>query len=148
MNEHVSETTPLELTVDIAVAWLSNPSTRATADEVASFVASTHSALVALAGTSATTSVTPAEAVVDETAIEPAVSVRKSLASQDFILSLIDGKPYKTLRRHLAIHGFTPESYRERFGLKPDYPMTAPAYSRARSEMAKSIGLGRIPKGK
>lgn len=148
MNEHVSETTPLELTVDIAVAWLSNPSTRATVDEVASFVAQTHSALVALVATSATSSATPPEAVADETATEPAVSVRKSLASKDFILSLIDGKPYKTLRRHLATHGFTPASYRERFGLKPDYPMTAPAYSRARSEMAKSIGLGRIPKGK
>lgn len=72
-----------------------------------------------------------------------AVTARKSLANPNFILSMIDGKPYATLKRHLANHGFTPAEYRERFGLKPDYPMTAPAYSARRSELAKTIGLGR-----
>jgi len=76
---------------------------------------------------------------------EPAVSVRKSTASPDFIISLIDGKSYKTLRRHLTTHGMTPESYREEFGLKPDYPMVAPNYSESRRAMAKKIGLGRKP---
>ncbi len=75
----------------------------------------------------------------------PAVSVRKSLASKDFIVSLVDGKPYKTLRRHLSRHGMTPEQYRERFGLKSDYPMVSESYSNARREMAKKIGLGRKP---
>jgi predicted transcriptional regulator len=73
----------------------------------------------------------------------PAVSVRKSLASKDHIISLIDGKPYKTLRRHLSKHGLTPDDYRQRYGLKPDYPMVAPAYAETRRELATKIGLGR-----
>jgi predicted transcriptional regulator len=73
---------------------------------------------------------------------EPAVTVRKSLSSPDHIISLIDGKPYKTLRRHLSGHGLTPEQYRERYKLKRDYPMVAPSYAEARRAMAKKIGLG------
>ncbi|RZL81129.1 MAG: transcriptional regulator, partial [Sphingomonas sp.] len=68
-----------------------------------------------------------------------------SLASKDHIISMIDGKPYKTLRRHLSTNGLTPEQYRERYGLKPDYPMVAEAYSESRRAMAKKIGLGRKP---
>ncbi len=56
---------------------------------------------------------------------------------------MLDGKPYKTLRRHLSTNGLTPEEYRERFNLKADYPMVAATYSEARRAMAKSIGLGR-----
>jgi predicted transcriptional regulator len=74
---------------------------------------------------------------------EPAVTVRKSLSSPDHIISLIDGKPYKTLRRHLSRHSMTPEQYRERYNLKADYPMVAPAYAEVRRDMAKKIGLGR-----
>jgi predicted transcriptional regulator len=73
---------------------------------------------------------------------EPAVTVRKSLSSPDHIISLIDGRPYKTLRRHLSGHGLTPEQYRERYNLKPDYPMVASSYAEARRAMAKKIGLG------
>ncbi len=73
------------------------------------------------------------------------VTARKSLASPDHIISMIDGKPYKTLRRHLGTNGMTPVEYRERYGLKADYPMVAPTYSEARRTMAKSIGLGRKP---
>jgi predicted transcriptional regulator len=76
------------------------------------------------------------------TTYEPAVTVRKSLSSADHIISLIDGKPYKTLRRHLSGYGLTPEQYRERYNLKPDYPMVAPSYAEARRAMAKRIGLG------
>lgn len=72
----------------------------------------------------------------------PAVSVRKSLASKDHIISMIDGKPYRTLRRHLSTHGLTPEEYRERYNLRADYPMVAPSYSEARRAMAHKIGLG------
>ena len=61
---------------------------------------------------------------------------------------MIDGKPYKTLRRHLSTNGLTPEQYRERYNLKADYPMVAPAYSEARRAMAKKIGLGRKPGAK
>lgn len=71
------------------------------------------------------------------------MTVRKSLASKDHIISLIDGKPYKTLRRHLSGHGLTPTQYRERYGLKADYPMVAETYSQTRRDMAKKIGLGR-----
>ena len=72
----------------------------------------------------------------------PAVSARKSLASWDRIISMIDGKPYKTLRRHLSGHGLTPEQYGERYNLKADYPMVAENYSATRRKMAMKIGLG------
>lgn len=75
----------------------------------------------------------------------PAVSVRKSIG-QDYLVCLVCGKRQKTLKRHLATaHGMSPAEYREQFGLDRDYPMVAPAYSSARSEMAKQLGLGRRP---
>jgi len=77
----------------------------------------------------------------------PAVSVRKSLASKDHIISMIDGKPYKTLRRHLSTHGLIDVQYRERYNLRPDYPMVSENYSLARREMAQRIGLGRKGRG-
>ena len=78
----------------------------------------------------------------------PAVSVRMSLASKDYIISLIDGKPYKAVRRHLSDQGLTPDQYRACYGLKPDYPMVSESYSQVRREMAKKIGLGRKPRTK
>lgn len=82
-------------------------------------------------------------APVAEPAPVAAVSVRKSLASPDHILSMIDGKPYKTMKRHLATHGMTPDEYREKFGLPKTYPMVAPNYSERRRAVAKEVGLGR-----
>lgn len=81
-----------------------------------------------------------------EEAPEPptAAEIRKSVRP-DGLISFIDGKPYKTLRRHLTVHGLDPESYRARFGLPVDYPMVAASYSARRSELAKGIGLGRRP---
>jgi predicted transcriptional regulator len=67
------------------------------------------------------------------------------LASKEHIISMIDGRPYKTLRRHLSTHGLTPEEYRERYKLKADYPMVSESYSQVRRDMAKKIGLGRKP---
>ncbi len=55
----------------------------------------------------------------------------------------MDGKPYKSLKRHLAKHGLTPDEYRQKFGLGRDYPMVAMSYASARSELAKSLGLGK-----
>ena len=129
---------PVELATELTIAWLSNPNTRATADEVPHFLAKMHQAVNDL-GAAATT-VAPS----DEPASEhvPAVSVRKSLASKDHIISMIDGKPYKTLRRHLSTHGLTPQEYRERYKLKADYPMVAENYSETRRAMAHKIGLG------
>lgn len=83
-----------------------------------------------------------------KTLLEPvvgAVSLRKSLASPEHIVSMIDGKPYRMLKRHLSGHGMTPREYRIRYGLPSDYPMVAPAYREARSAMAKRLGLGRKP---
>jgi predicted transcriptional regulator len=73
---------------------------------------------------------------------EPVVPVRRSVR-EDHLVCLLCGKRLRALRRHLHVtHQLTPEGYREQFGLKPDYPMAAPGYSRQRSEMAKRVGLG------
>ena len=73
----------------------------------------------------------------------PAVSIRKSLSSPDHILSLIDGKPYRTLKRHLAANGLTEKEYRTRYNLPPSYPMVAPNYSQMRRAVAQNNGLGK-----
>lgn len=73
----------------------------------------------------------------------PAVSVKASLASRDHILSLIDGKPYKSLKRHLSTRGLSPDEYRARYNLPATYPMVAPGYSEERRKVAKQLGLGR-----
>jgi len=74
------------------------------------------------------------------------VTARKSLANPDHIISMIDGKPYRMLRRHLTTHGLTPDEYRKRYHLPADYPMVAPNYAAQRSALAVKIGLGRKPK--
>jgi predicted transcriptional regulator len=74
-------------------------------------------------------------------ALVPAVPIKKSI-TPNHIFSLEDGKPYRTLRRHLNRLGLTPDAYRAKWSLPKNYPMTAPNYSQARSELAKKIGLG------
>lgn len=132
---------PIELAVELTIAWLGNPSTRASAEDVTAFLKTMCDSVLQL--------IERPDAIVAEEALPvsftPAVSVRKSLASRDHIISLIDGKPYKTLRRHLSGHGLTAEEYRRRYNLKADYPMVAEAYSEVRRAMAKRIGLGRKP---
>jgi predicted transcriptional regulator len=125
---------------DITAAWLGNPNTRAGADDVPVFLTRIFEAVSGL-------DQPQAEPVQDAPPQEytPAVSARKSLANPDQIISMIDGKPYKTLRRHLATNGLTPDQYRERYNLKADYPMVAANYSEARRAMAKQSGLGRKP---
>ncbi len=124
------KTDRIALAAELTAAWLANLNTRPEADAVPAFLASMHAALVKLDA--------PAEADQQPAAptdaeYSPATTARKSLASPDQIISMIDGKPYRTL----------PEEYRARYNLKPDYPMVAPAYSEARRAMAKQIGLGR-----
>jgi len=131
----------VELATELTVAWLSNSNNRVNADDVPAFLQRMHDTVLDLSAGNASNSGDAAPAQ-EYTA---AVSVRKSLASRDHIISMIDGKPYKTLRRHLATNGMTPDEYRTRYGLKADYPMVAPAYSESRSAMAKTIGLGRKP---
>lgn len=140
MTDETVNVNAVELATELTVAWLGNPNTRTPADEVPAFLSKMHETVSALLGGAAQQ--VEAEAPVEYT---PAVSVRKSLASKDHILSMLDGKPYKTLRRHLATNGLTPEQYRERFGLKADYPMVSESYSESRRAMAKKIGLGRKP---
>ncbi len=140
MPEDMIDTNTVELATELTIAWLSNPNTRASGEDVPAFLQQMHEAVSKLSG--AAQSETVVESASDFT---PAVSVRKSLASKDHIISLIDGKPYKTLRRHLTGQGLTPAEYRQRYGLKADYPMVAETYSEARRAMAKKIGLGRKP---
>ena len=78
-------------------------------------------------------------------ALVPAVPIRKSV-TPEFLVCLEDGKRLKMLKRYLATRfNLTPDEYRKRWGLPDDYPMVAPAYAAQRSELAKSIGLGRRP---
>lgn len=131
-----------ELTVDLLAAFVSNNTVGSR--DLPELIASTHAALAALDGGEGPAA--PAEpAPIVEPELQPAVSIRKSLGKREHILSMIDGKPYKTLKRHLSRHGLTPAQYRERYKLPADYPMVAPAYSDARRETAKRLGLGRKP---
>lgn len=140
MAEETADTSLLELATELTMAWLSNPNTRASAEEVPSFLQSMHGAVSALANAPAS-----AEQAAPAAEYIPAVTARRSLSSKEHIISLIDGKPYKTLKRHLSGHGLTPAEYRERYGLKADYPMVAEAYAEMRRGLAKKIGLGRKP---
>lgn len=135
-----SNTDPVELASDLTIAWLSNPNNRASMEDVSTFLRTMHADVIALSGGIASAEGASKEPASDE--FTPAVSVRRSLASKDHIISLIDGKPYRTLRRHLSTHGLTPEEYRARYNLKVDYPMVAPSYSEQRRAMAHKIGLG------
>jgi predicted transcriptional regulator len=75
--------------------------------------------------------------------IKPAVAIKKSMTAE-YLICLEDGKKFKSLKRHLKTHyDLSPEDYREKWGLPRDYPMVAPAYAAARSDLAKNMGLGR-----
>jgi predicted transcriptional regulator len=124
----------ITLTADIVSAHVSNNSVPTA--EVASLIQSVYSALGGLGA--------PAPEPQQEKP-KGAVSVRSSI-KPDFLVSMIDGKPYKMLRRHIAQHGYTPESYREAFGLPRDYPMVASNYAEQRRALAHKIGLGRKPR--
>jgi len=121
------------LTVELLGAYLSN--NMIASEDLAGLIQTTHKALAKLDA--------PAEEVAPAPEYTPAVSIRKSLASRDHIISLIDGKPYKTLKRHLASHGLTIAEYRARYNLPASYPTVAAAYSEHRRDVAKKLGLGR-----
>jgi predicted transcriptional regulator len=125
------------LTAELVAAYVSNNSVPAA--ELPALIARVHGAIAGLvAGT--LTAETGAAAPVDMD--KPgAAQIRKSVRP-DGIVSFIDGKTYKTLKRHLTSHGLDPKSYRERYGLPADYPMVAPSYAEQRSALAKAIGLG------
>jgi predicted transcriptional regulator len=103
------------------------------ASEIPELIASVHGALVGLGKA-------PEPLTVEKP--KGAVPVRASI-KPDGLISMIDGKKYQTLRRHIGRHGYTPESYREAFGLPRDYPMTSAGYSERRRGVAVATGLGR-----
>jgi len=125
----------LELTVEIVSAYVSN--NEVAAADLPSLIASVANSLSELKGNGA-------KAEIPEPP-KPAVPIKKSV-TPDFIISLEDGKKFKSLKRALsARYGMTPDEYRAKWGLPADYPMVAPNYSAARSDLAKKLGLGRKP---
>lgn len=135
------ELNSIELATEITIAWLGNPNTRVSAEEVPTFLKTMHSAIGELSNAP---DETPQANVTPE--YTPAVPVRSSV-KPDYLISLIDGRKLKSLKRHLSVNGLTPKEYRERYGLKPDYPMVAANYAAQRREVAKKIGLGRGGRG-
>jgi predicted transcriptional regulator len=123
---------PNELTSDIVAAFVANNSLPIA--DLPSLIQSVHAALAQLASGPAI-SAPPVEKK------EPAVSIRKSI-TPDYLFCLDDGKKFKSLRRHLSTLGMTPDQYRAKWSLPSDYPMVAPNYAAARSEMAKRSGFG------
>jgi predicted transcriptional regulator len=121
----------IEMTADIVSAFVSNNSVPAS--EIPGLIQSIHRALSGVS-----TSEAPAEAAPRE----PAVPVKKSV-NPDFIVCLEDGRKFKSLKRHLRTkYNMSPEEYRSKWGLPKDYPMVAPNYAKARSDLAKQMGLG------
>ena len=123
----------VELAADIVSAYVSNNSVPVT--ELGNLLSSVHAALSSIAGAE---TAQPKEEPIEKPS--PA-QIRKSI-THDGLVSFVDGKTYKTLKRHLTGAGLDPASYRQRYGLPSDYPMTAPSYSEQRSALAKSLGLG------
>ncbi|MFG1297176.1 MULTISPECIES: Ros/MucR family transcriptional regulator [Xanthobacter] len=124
----------IDFTADIVAAYVSNNSVAAA--DLPALIESVHRALGQLGA--------PVAPPVEEQ--KPAVPVKKSV-TPEYIVCLEDGKKFKSLKRHLRTsYGMTPDAYREKWGLPKDYPMVAPAYAAARSELAKNMGLGQSRK--
>lgn len=121
-----------ELTAEIVANYVANNATPVS--DLPALIRATYDAL---AGVESGGTVEKAADVAKATPAQ----IRKSI-TPDALISFIDGKPYKTLKRHLTTHGTTVEEYKAKYGLPTDYPTTAPSYSEARSAMAKALGLG------
>jgi predicted transcriptional regulator len=133
MNE---SNTLTALTAEIAASFVTN--SRVAIGDIGGMISSIHGALARLGKAPEP----------QGPAFVPAVTIRKSLADPAKIISMIDGKPYSMLKRHLATKGLTPAEYRARYKLPADYPMTAPAYAEQRKAIAVKAGLGREGKGR
>ncbi len=121
----------VDLTASIVSAYVSNNTT--TAAEIPALISQIHAALLRVSTGSTETAIEP---------VKPAVSVKKSM-TPDYLVCLEDGKRFKSLKRHLRTqYNMTPDQYREKWGLPADYPMVAPNYAVARSQLAKKMGLG------
>ena len=131
MSDNLASSNYIELAADIVSAYVSNNSVPSS--DLPSLINEIHNALVKVAGGIV-------EAPVE--APKPAVPLKKSV-TPDYIVCLEDGKKFKSLKRHLRTqYNMTPEQYREKWGLPADYPMVAPNYAAARSQLAKQMGLG------
>jgi predicted transcriptional regulator len=131
MSDSPATSNFIALTAGIVSAYVSNNTVPAT--EIPALIHQVHTALARVGGGS---SDVPAEP------LKPAVSVKKSI-TPEHIVCLEDGKKFKSLKRHLRTqYNMTPEQYREKWGLGADYPMVAPNYAAARSQLAKQMGLG------
>jgi len=131
MSEPSGSNNYIELAADIVSAYVSNNSVPAS--ELPALINEVHNALLRV-----DSGVAP---VVAE-ALKPAVPAKKSITN-DYIICLEDGKKFKSLKRHLRTqYNISPEEYREKWGLPADYPMVAPNYAEARSQLAKQMGLG------
>ena len=131
MSDNSSGGTFIELTATIVSAYVSNNSVPA--QDLSSLIDQVHTALTRVSSGHGETLSEP---------LKPAVSLKKSI-TPEFIVCLEDGKKFKSLKRHLRTqYNMTPEQYREKWGLAPDYPMVAPNYAAARSQLAKQMGLG------
>lgn len=127
----------LALAAEIVSAYVANNSIPVT--ELPKLIGSVQAALTGLYNGSGTASADTAT----EKADHPTAAQIKKSVTPDALISFIDGKRYKTLKRHLSGHGLTPHSYRAKFGLPADYPMVSTKYSEARAQLARDIGLGR-----
>jgi predicted transcriptional regulator len=126
-----NKTDTIDMTADIVSAYVGNNSVPAS--ELPSLIQNVFHALNSINGNEETKIETPKE---------PAVSVKKSI-SNDFIICLEDGRKFKSLKRHLRTkYNMSPEEYRAKWNLPKDYPMVAPNYAKARSDLAKQMGLG------
>ncbi len=121
----------INLSADIVSAYVSKNSVPV--GELSSLIAAVHASLQRVAAPPAPEPEKPT----------PPVPIRKTV-TPDYIVSLEDGKPYKSLKRHLTTRGLSPDQYRQKWGLPHDYPMVAATYAAQRSELAKSLGLGQI----
>ena len=131
MSENQAPSNNIELAARIVSAYVSNNSVPSS--DLPVLITEVHSALVKIVGGVVDA---PAEAP------KPVVSVKKSITA-DYLICLEDGKKFKSLKRHLRTqYNMTPEQYREKWNLAPDYPMVAPNYAHERSNLAKKMGLG------
>jgi len=122
----------ITLAADIVSAYVSNNHVQSA--ELPKLLSDVHEAIRGVTATGAPAAETgPPKATPQE--------IRRSITA-DYLISFEDGKQYKTLRRHLTLRGLTPEQYRAKWGLAPDYPMTSASYSEQRSELARALGLG------
>lgn len=131
MSESMATSNYIELTADIVSAYVSNNSVAST--DIPGLISQVHGALLRVSG---------GHGELPSEPLKPAVSVKKSI-TPEHIVCLEDGKKFKSLKRHLRTqYNMTPEQYREKWSLPTDYPMVAPNYAAARSQLAKQMGLG------